>query len=164
MNKTNNSAYFRQGFKPGYASGQLGKFGSAALAGQVFLIGSGNAFADGIVNLLRFQSNLSVRHAIYQDDAAILHEVMQNKPDVLVLILSGAMKLETIVPMLMAISDLVYLRLVVMSLDTPQIRVYEMGTSVHELKSTYITPAKLDDFLLVLDKNWQPLAHHRILY
>ena len=92
-------------------SGKL-NLSTAAKKRQVLLIGNGNAFADGIMNLLSRQNNLSTKKEFYTDDDAILKDVVLNQPDVVVLISNHSMNLENIVDMLMSTYMAAHLRLV----------------------------------------------------
>jgi hypothetical protein len=126
---------------------------------QVLLIGNGNAFSDGIANLLNRQPGMSIRHEIYVDNYSILRDVLQNEPDVVVLVLPRQMNLESIVEMLMSIQVMSHLRLVILGLETPWVKLYEMGNIVDEIKSLSFTLTKVDDFLFTVNKNWDEILY-----
>ncbi len=150
MSKINCSTQYLQWT---YKSGHVPSlFGSVSQTRQVLLIGTGNAFADGIANLLSHQPGLNIRYAIYRDDVSILKNVVQNQPDVVVLLVSRSMNVKTIVSMLMSVRTTPHLRILVLSLDTSQIQIYEKGILVEGIKSTNIFPVKVNDFLLLIDK------------
>ena len=126
---------------------------------QVLLIGNGNAFADGIANLLTRQPGLSIKYGIYVDNFSLLSDVLQHEPDVVVLVLPGHMNLESIVGMLMSIQMVSHLRLVILGLDTNKVKLYEMGNIVDEIKSMSFTLTKVDDLLFTVNNNWDEILY-----
>jgi hypothetical protein len=125
---------------------------------QVLVIGNNNAFADGIIHLLRHQSNLNTSYAKYLDEVCMLRDVTQDRPDVVVLVLSRAMNLEIIVGLLMSTRALAHLRLIILSMDTNKIEIYEMENTANEVKSTNINMVEVNDFLAAINKNWKGIA------
>ena len=50
---------------------------------RVFVIGDGSLFDEGITNLLKYEINLIVSHAIYSEDLAFLKRINADPPDVI---------------------------------------------------------------------------------
>lgn len=134
------------------------KLNSASPTRHVLLIGNENAFADGIMNLLSLQNNLVINKEFYRDEASTLRDVVLQQPDVVVLISNRSMNIEDIVDMLMSTYRAAQLRLVIISLETVEIKIFEREGMVGGIKSTNILPAGLDDFLLIMNKNWKALS------
>jgi hypothetical protein len=124
---------------------------------RVLVIGNGNVFDDGIMDLLGFQPDLRLIHATYLSDAFILVEVIQHRPDVMVLISSRSMNLDFIVNNLLS-DQVTRLRLVILSLEMVQIQIYEKEDAHGAIKSTRILPIRADDFLQVVNKGWHDMA------
>jgi hypothetical protein len=101
------------------------------------------------MELLSYQSGLSIKHAKYRDDFSILKDVVEHKPDVVVLISSPTMNLDYIVGILMSV-QVAHLRLIILSLNTIKIEIYERGNAVDEIRSTNLSTLNVDDFLLAL--------------
>ena len=140
---------FESGYIPAlFGDGKM-KLYSAARARQVLLIGSGSLFDNGVMELLSYQPGLSIKHAKYRDDFSILKDVVEHKPDVVVLISSPAMNLDYIVGILMSV-QVAHLRLVILSLETIKIEIYEKGSALDEIRSTNVSTLNVDDFLLAL--------------
>jgi len=127
---------------------------------RVLLIGKGNAFSDGVMNLLSRCPNLSVSRTSHTQEAAILGQVTQHRPEVLVLIQSRAMDLDNILILLSATQAASHLRLVVLSLENTGIEIHEVRNAIKEIQSSHIFPATVEDFLRVVNKDWHALPQH----
>lgn len=130
---------------------------------QALLVGNETLFENGVNDLLHYRANMSVTHVQYQDDSSILRDVVRHRPDVVVLILSRAMNLEYIVGLLMSVQQISRLRLVLLSLDTIEIEIYERGEGTDDVKSTNIMAANVDDFLRAVNKNWSETSYSHLL-
>lgn len=125
---------------------------------QVLLIGNGNAFAEGIMNFLNHQLNLQAWFEEYQDDISILRKVARYQPDVVALVTSHAMNLETILGLLMSIHASTHLRLILLSLESNKVEIYETESTVKTVKSININLRDVDDFLTIIDKGWNVIS------
>jgi hypothetical protein len=154
MGKTNRSAEagsrpFESGSVPAWLrDGKLNHY-SASRTRQVLMVGNGSLFDEGLIDLLKNRPNLRVTHAHYRDEVSIVEAVVRHQPDVVVLILSRFMDPEYIVGRLLSV-EAFHLRLVLLSLETIEIEIYERGDTENEIKSTKITALKADDFLLAV--------------
>ena len=124
---------------------------------RVLLVGNGSLFDNGIFDLLKYRPNLTITHTRHQDDISTVKEVIRYRPDVVVLVVSRFMNSEYIVDRLMLVNTF-KLRLIVLSLDSIEIEIYERGDSQDEIKSTSIPIRNMDDFLLSISKSLEDAA------
>ena len=128
------------------------KFMPGSRASRVLLVGNGDAFSDGVAVLLARRSDLFIKQTVYLDNLSILKDVMQSQPDVVVLITSRAMNIEVILGMLMSTQTVSNLRLVILSLNSSAIEIYQANDTLREVKSANIIPTRVDDFLELINK------------
>lgn len=76
----------------------------------------------------------------------MVEAVVRHQPEVVVLILSKFMNPKNIVGRLMSAAAF-RLQLVLLSLETIEIQIYEWGGTEAEVKSTKLTALKVEDFL-----------------
>lgn len=151
MRKTNRSSEaVSWPFESGGQKAAKRNLASASPVRQVLLLGNGSLFDEGLIDLLKNRPNLRVTHAHYWDEVSMVEAVVRHQPEVVVLILSKFMNPKNIVGRLRSAAAF-HLQLVLLSLETIEIQIYEWGGTEAEVKSTKLTALKVEDFLVAIN-------------
>ncbi|MEK6751934.1 MAG: hypothetical protein AABZ00_06690 [Chloroflexota bacterium] len=96
------------------------------LSTQRILIFGASIFEEGVAYLLTIGTDLQVAYAKYTDELAFLDDIVQNRPNVILLNESTLLDLARILNMLFSIPSLAGLRVIIIRLSDNMIDVYEM--------------------------------------
>ena len=100
------------------------------LSKQRILILGVTIFEEGVARLLTIGTDLQVSCVKYTDDLALLDNIEQNRPDVILLNESTPLNLAHIFKLLLSIPSLVGLRVIIMRLSDNLIDVYAIPAQI----------------------------------
>lgn len=99
---------------------------SNLLTQHVFIVGSGSMFEDGITRLLIYKTGLQISVTKYINDLWFMDAVVQNQPDVLLVIESDSLDSNHLLELLTSTPLSAELRVMVMRFSDLVIDVYEI--------------------------------------
>ena len=99
---------------------------------RVLIVGNGSLFDHGIANMLTYEPNLLVLHAIYSDEIPFPNVIKRAQPDVILLCESDGLDTEEILTSVSTEPSLLGMWIIVINLNNLEIDAYERSGSIAE--------------------------------
>lgn len=101
---------------------------STLIQKQVFIVGDGSLFDEGLARLLTRAASLTVSHVVYSDEIAFLNSIKRHQPEAILLCESGTLDTEQILDAISTDPLLIGLCILVVRLSDPVIDIYKRPT------------------------------------